>query len=212
MERMELMPTRVRVASILKKALFSGDYKSGDELSLTEIAEKLGISRTPVREAFQQLESEGLIELRMNKGAIVKPIDEKYIRDHYDLRTLLESEAAARAAQNGLPEAEALLTRLHALQPELATVSSADYETLNLDIHSSIWTAADNTRMYKLLTSLWNGPSIGFAGRKLEHYTESTKEHIEILQAIQSHDASAAREAMKHHIERSMQNILQTLR
>ena len=79
MESMELLPARVRITAILKKALFSGEYKSGDELSLTDIASKLGVSRTPVREAFQALEAEGLIELRMNKGAIVKPIDEKYI-------------------------------------------------------------------------------------------------------------------------------------
>ena len=87
------MPTRVQVTAILKKALFSGEYKSGDELSLTEIAERLGVSRTPVREAFQTLESEGLIELRMNRGAIVKPIDEKYITDHYEMRILLETDA-----------------------------------------------------------------------------------------------------------------------
>ena len=74
MESMELLPARVRITAILKKALFSGEYKSGDELSLTDIAAKLGVSRTPVREAFQALEAEGLIELRMNKGAIVKPI------------------------------------------------------------------------------------------------------------------------------------------
>ena len=109
MESMEIMPARIRIASILKKALFSGEYKSGDELSLTEIAKKLGVSRTPVREAFQQLESEGLIKLRMNKGAIVNPIDEKYIRDHYEMRMLLESEAAYRAAKNGLPDVDKLL-------------------------------------------------------------------------------------------------------
>ena len=55
MESVELLPARIRITSILKKALFSGEYKSGDELSLTEIAGKLGVSRTPVREAFQAL-------------------------------------------------------------------------------------------------------------------------------------------------------------
>ena len=93
------MPVRVQITAILRKALFSGEYKSGDELSLTETAERLGVSRTPVREAFQTLEAEGLIELRMNRGAIVKTIDEKYITDHYEMRILLESEAAKRAAE-----------------------------------------------------------------------------------------------------------------
>ena len=75
MESLELLPARVRIASILKKAILAGEYKSGEELSLTGIAEQLGVSRTPVREAFQTLASEGLITLRMNRGAIVNSID-----------------------------------------------------------------------------------------------------------------------------------------
>lgn len=85
MESLELMPTRIRITSILKKAIFSGEIKSGDELSLTDVAGKLGVSRTPVREAFQTLASEGLITLRMNKGAIVNQIDEKFIKDIFEM-------------------------------------------------------------------------------------------------------------------------------
>ena len=106
------MPARVQITAILRKALFSGEYQSGDLLSLTEMAKQLGVSRTPVREAFQTLEAEGLIELQMNKSALVKPIGEKYITDHYEMRALLEAEAAGRAAVRGLPEAQALLKKL----------------------------------------------------------------------------------------------------
>ena len=202
------MPTRVQVTAILKKALFSGEYKSGDELSLTEIAERLGVSRTPVREAFQTLEAEGLIELRMNKGAIVRPIDEKYITDHYEMRILLEGEAAKRAAQRGMPEAAALLEKLTALQSRMENVSAEEYEELNLAVHSAIWQAADNERLYKFLSNLWNGPSVGFAAPKLDHYKKSTKEHIAILKAIQKQDAATAQKEMAAHIERSLDNIL----
>lgn len=211
MESMELMPARVRVASILKKALFSGEYKSGDELSLTEIAGKLGISRTPVREAFQQLESEGLIELRMNKGAIVKPIDEKYIRDHFEMRILLESEAASRAAKRGMDNVDELLLRSESMKPLLSVVSNEEYESLNFKIHSSIWEAADNDRLFKFLSTLWNGPSIGFLNPELDHYIRSTEEHIEILKAIKAFDSEAAKKMMEIHIERSMNNILHSL-
>ena len=121
MESLEMMPARVRITSILKKALLAGEYKSGQELSLTEIAEKLGVSRTPVREAFQTLAAEGLIELRMNKGAIVKQIDQKFITDHYEMRILLESEAAVRAARNGMDVSE-LLARLYHLTDNLSTL------------------------------------------------------------------------------------------
>lgn len=202
------LPARVQITAILKKALFSGEYKSGDELSLTEVAERLGVSRTPVREAFQTLEAEGLIELRMNKGAIVKPIDEKYITDHYDMRILLEGEAARRAAKRGMPDVDALLEKLAALQGHMESVSNEEYEELNFAIHSAIWTAADNERLYKFLVSLWNGPSIGFMSPRLEHYRKSTEEHIEILTAIKAQDSRKAQKAMTAHIERSLDNIL----
>ena len=65
----------------------------------------------PVREAFQELEGEGLITLRMNRGAVVNQIDRKFIRDIFEMRCLLEAEAAARAAQNGMETGE-LLERL----------------------------------------------------------------------------------------------------
>lgn len=159
------MPVRVQITAILRKALFSGEYKSGDELSLTETAERLGVSRTPVREAFQTLEAEGLIELRMNRGAIVKTIDEKYITDHYEMRILLESEAAKRAAQRGMPDAADYIKKLEALQSHMDSVSTEEYEELNLAVHSAIWTAADNERLYKFLSSLWNGPSVALPPR-----------------------------------------------
>lgn len=206
------MPTRVQVTAILRKALFSGEYKSGDELSLTEVAERLGVSRTPVREAFQTLEAEGMIELRMNKGAIVKPLDEKYITDHYEVRILLESEAARRAAEQGMPDAEALLQRLEALQARMERVSAEEYAALNLAVHSAIWTAADNERLYRLLSSLWNGPSVGVAAPEREHYIQSTQEHINILKAIQQQDAEAAKKQMTSHIQRSLVNILKNFK
>lgn len=210
MESLELIPVRIRITSILKKAIFNGEYKSGDELSLTDIAKKLGVSRTPVREAFQALEADGLIELRMNKGAIVKNIDEKFIRNHYEMRILLEGEAAARAAKNGMDVSE-LLTRLYHFQDNFDAMSVRDYEDLNFDVHSAIWKAADNQKLYDYLANLWNGPSVGKYTSAREHYTQSTKEHIQILIDIRNQDAEAARHDMDIHTRRSMNNILRNL-
>lgn len=205
------MPVRVEIAAILRKALFSGEYKSGDELSLTAVAAQLGVSRTPVREAFQTLESEGLIELRMNKGAIVLPIDAKYMTDHYETRELLEAEAARRAAKNGMQDAAVLLEQLESLLRHMDSVSTEAYEKLNFSVHTAIWTASDNEKMYKLLCSLWNGPSISMFSPKLEHYRKSTQEHIAILKAIAAGDQETAREEMACHIRRSLQNTLENI-
>lgn len=211
MESLEMMPARVRITSILKKALLAGEYKSGQELSLTEIAERLGVSRTPVREAFQTLAAEGLIELRMNKGAVVKQIDQKFITDHYEMRILLESEAAGRAAKNGMDVSQ-LLARLYHMTDNISTLDRQYYAELNQEIHTSIWTAADNQKLYQFLMGLWNGPSFSNANSELEHYAQSTGEHIRILQSIRDRDIAAAHDAMEQHITRSMGNILKSYR
>ncbi|MBQ6385710.1 MAG: GntR family transcriptional regulator [Lachnospiraceae bacterium] len=209
MESLKMMPVRVRITSILKKAIYSGEYKSGDELSLTGIAEQLGISRTPVREAFQALEAEGLITLRMNKGAIVNAIDRKFVSDQFEMRILLESEAAARAAERGM-ETEPLLTQLYKLRDSgLKEVDSALYVKLNQEIHTGIWHAADNGKLLQYLQELWNGPSTGHSRPEQQlHYRDSTYEHISILESIRDRDAGGARDAMSRHISRSMENIL----
>ena len=208
METLKMLPIRVQITAILRKAIYSGEYKGGDELSLTDIAAKMGISRTPVREAFQVLESEGLITLRMNKGAIVNNIDRKFVKDIFEMRILMESEAAYRAAKNGMT-VDGLLQRLNALRECLDAVNVADYEALNLDIHQSIWRAADNHQLTAYLMDLWNGPSIGRGENAAQHhYFSSTDEHIRVLTAIGRGDAEEAKQAMACHITRSMDNIL----
>ena len=208
MNQLSLMPVRVRIASEMRKAIYAGEYKSGDELSLTAVAMQLGISRTPVREAFQELEAEGLITLRMNRGAVVNTIDRKFVQDIFEVRRLLESEAVARAAANGM-ETEALLERLYDLRDHIAEVSRTDYEALNQDIHTAIWQAADNHKLLKYLLEMWNGPSVaGTPEDILEHYRNSTFEHISILQFIRDGMAAEARQAMELHITRSMANML----
>ncbi len=208
MESFEVMPIRTQITSVLRKAIYSGEYQAGQELSLTEVAAKLGISRTPVREAFQTLDAEGLITLRMNKGAIVNRIDEKFIRDAFEMRILLESEAAARAAERGM-ETESLLSRLVRMDENIDHISTSEYESLNRDIHTGIWTAADNKNLYQYLMDLWNGPSTGHTIPETNaHYRHSTKEHLQILSEIRDKNAEGARLAMKKHIERSMNNIV----
>lgn len=211
METLEIMPVRVKVTAVLKKAILSGEYKKGEQLSLTDVANTLGVSRTPVREAFQALEAEGLIKLRMNRGAIVKGVDEKFIRDHYEMRALMEGEAAARAAARGM-DVTALLAEVKEAKERESFVNKDYYEDLNQRIHTAIWKAADNQRLYAYLLSLWNGPSIGKTTSASDHYRISTDEHIATLEAIGARNEEGARRVMVDHITRSMDNILAGLK
>ena len=211
LETLELMPVRIKITSILRKAIYAGEYKNGDELRLTDIAAQLGVSRTPVREAFQVLESEGLITLRMNKGAIVNTIDRKFVQDIFEMRILLESEAAYKAAENGIEEKKLnmLLEKLHDLQDHFDTLNVTEYVTLNQTIHQSIWQAANNHQLTNYLLELWNGPSVGRGDNAAEHhYQASTFEHIAILESIRDGQPEEAKKAMFRHISRSMDNML----
>ena len=95
---------RGRVFHRLREDILSGKYKENDELKEVAIGEELGVSRTPVREAFRQLELEGLIQIVPNKGAYVTGITEKDVRDIYMIRSLLEGLCARWATEHITPE------------------------------------------------------------------------------------------------------------
>ena len=94
------MPSaKEKVVAELRKAILSRQMEEGEVLSLDSVATQLNVSAMPVREAFQILARDGLIQLRKNKGAVVLGITETYIKEHYQLRAILESSAAALAAE-----------------------------------------------------------------------------------------------------------------
>lgn len=211
METIEVLPIRMRVTAILRKALLAGEFRPGEELRLTDTAAKLGVSRTPVREAFQALAAEGLLELRMNRGAIVVGIDEKFIQNHFEMRCLLESEAVKRAVQHQV-DMPKLLSLQEWAETNMTTMSEEAYRSYNQRLHMEIWRAADNQKLYDLLCSLWNGPSNRYIVRDPEHERLSIQEHREMLNRMHEGDAKTAGEVMAGHITRSMYNILHSFR
>lgn len=207
MRKIQLLPAREQVASALREAILKRELKEGEELTLEGTAAALGVSSMPVREAFQILASDGLIRLRPNKGAIVLGVNEKTIRDHYETRALLESEMAARAAREGtdLTEIE------YAYQMSVEAIGEHDYvkySSGNQAFHMSIWIAGDNEKMKTLLSSLWNGLSMGHKVTEEDYAKISTAEHEQILEALRRHDIQESRKRMYDHIIRSMENIL----
>lgn len=161
----------------------------------------------PVREAFQILARDGLIQLRKNKGAVVLGITETYIKEHYQLRAILESSAAALAAD---PEAD--ISEIESVYEEAAEAlregNLRQYTDLNHAFHSEIWTAAGNQKMKNMISELWNGLSMGSMVSEEDYAKVSIKEHGKILKAIQKHDKEAAQKTMYDHIMRSRDDML----
>ena len=211
MEPLRVVPTRVKIADILRKIILSGEFAPGTELTLTGMAARLGVSRTPVREAFQTLESEGLLELRMNRGATVKTIDETFILDHFGLRMLLESEAAFRAVKNHMNP-----TSIRTLQNEINSIPPSRqpdvYDQYNLNLHELFWQASGSRKLANMLATFWQGPSFNKEVEDAEHRRLGIAEHEAIVVCVENGDADGCRQAMQRHIERCMQYILDTFR
>ena len=190
----QLLPARERVASALRKAILTRQISEGEVLTLDNTAKELGISITPVREAFQILARDGLIELKQNKGAVVLGINEHTLREHYQIRAVLEGAACAFCC-----ETNADLTGIQ---------NCLHYADLNQSFHYEIWKASGNTKLNNLLGGLWNGLSIGLQSTELEYATVSHREHLQIFESLQKRDADEARRRMEEHIYRSMRDIL----
>lgn len=211
LKKIQLLPAREQVASVLRKAILSKELTEGEELTLEGTANQLGVSSTPVREAFQMLASDGLIRLRPNKGAVVLGVNEKTIHDHYETRAILESEAASRASRKGTDISDIQYAYEMARQA-LKENNYSEYSRHNQGFHMAIWVAADNEKMKSLLSALWNGLSMGHKVTEEDYSRISIQEHGRILEAIQDHDQETAKSLMYDHIIRSMENILTRFR
>jgi len=207
LQPIKLLPARERIASILRKAILSKEIEKSSVIKLEEISSQLGVSLTPVREAFQILARDGLIKLTPNKGAEVLAITPKFIQDHYETRRILECAAITSVCLNRADTAE--IENAHKQSREALEVQDfSDYTNFNQAFHMAIWAAADNLKIQTLLSELWNGLSMGKNTTEKEYAQISIKEHAQILEAILLHDAGLAQQRMSNHITRSMQNML----
>lgn len=205
--KIKLLPAREQVASVLRKAIISRELVEGQELILEDVSKQVGVSSMPVREALQILDAEGLIRLRPNKGAVVLGVNEKTIRDHFETRAILESEAASKACAEGADISG--IEKAYMLSQEAVDANDFSfYGDQNQGFHFSIWEAAGNDKIINILSQMWNGLSMGHQVTKEEYARKSIIEHKQIFEAIKAHDEKKAKEMMYKHIYRSMNDIL----
>lgn len=179
----KLLPARERVASALRKAIIAQQIKEGETLTLETTAQQLGVSITPVREAFQILERDGLISLQQNRGATVLGINEKTLREHYQVRAVLEKAACELCCENGA-DLSSVKNCIDTAEEALERNDVTDYANQNQSFHYEIWKAAGNGKLEKMLGELWNGLSLGLNSTEEEYARRSQKEHQQIYAAL----------------------------
>ena len=186
------LPIREKIAANLREAILSKKIPAGEILTLESTAQELGVSITPTREAFQILARDGLLELERNKRAVVLGVNEKTIREHFQVRAALESEACVLCCENKIEKGD-----------------FESYSSLNQTLHMELWTAAGNDKLKNMLSELWNGLSRGVLVNEEEYVRKSLKEHEEIVESIRKGDAMECYLRMQKHIKSSCENFVQ---
>ena len=189
-----------------------GDLAPGQRLREIEIAERLGISRTPVREAIRQLEGDGLVVHLPRQGATVRTLDYAEIMELYEMRVVLEGTAARLAARSA---SNVELAELHSLNDDLeqAGHGRAAFE-LNRQFHLTLLDAAKNRFLVKAANALQKTMLILGTTTLIEpeRAKEAVLEHRRILGALDSRDGNAAEAEMRAHIEAAHRVRLRSLR
>ncbi|MDP9763229.1 GntR family transcriptional regulator [Deinococcus enclensis] len=186
----------------LRRAILDGDFTPGERLGEVELGEKLGVSRTPIREALLRLTQEGLLTAEANKGVRVRTVSADEARDTYTVRAELDALAAALAATHHTPDdAHALHAALH----DLNRSGSDDYRDqtrLDLAFHRRIAQAAHNAPLTDLSRDLEHRIAlIKHQTRTYNAHPDTQAQHEAILQAVLNRDPDAARAAARRHVQ-----------
>ena len=188
------------VAELLRQRIFSRQLKPGSWIDELKIAEELGISRTPLREALKVLAAEGLVTMKMRRGAYVTEVSQKDLLQVYHLLALLESDAAATVAAQAT---DAQVQELQAMHEELeAAVHDHDhFFELNERFHMRVLEVADNKWLSQMVADLrkvmkLNRHNSLFKSGRIE---QSLLEHRDVMAALRGRNPGQAAQAVKAH-------------
>ena len=193
---------REQIVFSLRESIIRGELKPGTKLTEPELATRLGISRTPIRESFRQLESEGFLTVIPRKGAVVSNITRKDIEDFFELKSLLEGYAARIAAEK---MTEKDVDKLIQINKELADCAeNNNYErffTKNEEFHNYFLTLCGNEKLVEIRDTMvkrflgFRMAALSLPGRLME----SVKQHEQAIKAFKRGDGRLAEAVLVEH-------------
>ena len=211
----EYLPLRDVVFNTLRHAILKGELEPGERLMEIALAQKLGVSRTPIREAIRKLELEGLVVMVPRKGAEVADITEKDLRDVLEVRTALEELSIELAMKNmndddckQLTEANKLFAK-DSEGDDLIKIAEAD-----VAFHELIYMATGNKRLIQMINNLREQMyryRLEYIKDKRTH-ARLVDEHNRIIDAMVKNDVAAAKASIKLHVENQEENILKSIK
>jgi DNA-binding GntR family transcriptional regulator len=185
------------VVALIRELIITGELAAGEQLRQRDLAQRFGVSQTPVREAMRRLESEGLLVCDTHRGFTVRMPDDGPVEENFQIRAALESLGAALAAAKIDASGLARLTALNERMRSLAEDDSS-YTDLNREFHFTVYEYAHSPLLLSLMRLMWaslpGGPKVA------RTHAESARQHDEILAALRAGDSDAAAQRTREHI------------
>ena len=194
------------VAEQLRQRIFNRELEPGGWIDELKIAEEFGISRTPLREALKVLAAEGLVTMKVRRGAYVTEMSEKDLHDVYHLLSLLESDAAAMVAIHASAAERQSLQDLHA-ELENACGERERFFAINERFHMLLLELANNRWRGQMVADLRKVMKLNRHNSLLKQgrIEDSLQEHRAVLAAIMARDAQASAQAMQAHFAQGLE-------
>jgi Transcriptional regulators len=202
-----------QIYNLLKEDILNQRYNDDDILNERKISEELKVSRTPVREALKALEAENWVEYVPYKGIIVKKMGEKDLKNIFQIRTVLELLTVELAMKNMTRKLVERLAQCHQKQQSILTkqggAGKEAFIDLDVEFHGILLQMADNDLLTEMIGKIRDkirrfGMNAIFSGD--HRYSETLKEHFEILLAVQAGDVEQAKEKMQHHMRKTYES------
>ena len=206
------------VYQILRDSILTQVFKPEERLNVKDLADKLGVSFTPLKEAINRLVAEGLIEINPRSGTYVTGINERDLAETFEIRVALECLAAEKAIDRVTPEALSKLKRLIAdLEKPVSTdLERSTHNQNNVELHDLIIELSGNRKLvdfYQRLNAHIKIARIHYSRHDWEQRMEQEKEeHREILDAFEARDRDRLVKALRTHIQRAANCLLEDLR
>ena len=195
--------------SLILDAIDRGRYPPGARLVETELAERFGVSRTPIREALGRLETQGVVAHDGRRGLVVASLDHNQLGELYEVRAEVEGLSARLAARHAAPEEQALLRRLVEDSRRL-TNDAAGLRDNNRRFHRQVHLASHNRYLVTMLDGIRRSMALLTMTSLADPIrgAETVEEHDAIVRAIEARDEDAADEAARRHISRAYETRL----
>ncbi|MDZ4144690.1 MAG: GntR family transcriptional regulator [Burkholderiales bacterium] len=198
------------VAELLRQRIFNRELEPGSWIDELKLAEEYGISRTPLREALKVLAAEGLVTMKVRRGAYVTEVSERDLTDVYHLLSLLESDAAGVVAARATPEQLTSLQALHAELEAAAVPGNVDREqffAINERFHMRLLEIADNRWRDQMVADLRKVMKLNRHNSLLKsgRIEESLAEHRAIMQALADRQPTVATQRMREHFRHGLE-------